>query len=152
MQEDTHWPLVSVYLHTHASTCTCLQTRGKKTCESSWHCWCAREDRAICFRLLGSFRTTHNKSMAFCSVLGLGRGWQVLSFRPKAAYCLLLHSLLEGNGFYRLASEADMMMRITNLKPKLAKCYPKEFYPCLRRTLWLEKKKSSITIAFWICQ
>lgn len=59
---------------------------------------------------------------------------QVLSFRPKAAYCLLLHSLLEGNGFHRLASEADVMIKVTHLKPKLAKCYPKEFYPCLRRT------------------
>lgn len=53
----------------------------------------------------------------------------------RQPYCLLLHSLPEGNDFHRLASEAAVMVRVTNLKPKLAKCYPREFYPCLRRTL-----------------
>lgn len=95
---------------------------------------------------------THNKSVAFCSALGLDRGWQVLSFRPKAAYCMFLYSLPEGNDFHRLASEADMMIKVTHLKLKLAKMLSQRILPLSQEDAVTRKKKFSITIAFWICQ
>lgn len=88
-----------------------------------------------------SEQLTHNKSVAFCSALGLDRGWQVLSFRPKAAYCMFLYSLPEGNDFHRLASEADMMIKVTHLKLKLAKMLSQRILPLSQEDAVTRKKE-----------